>query len=406
MDNTINVVLATDERYLKQSFIVMESVMVNAQLRDVYCFFILTNREVIDKYSQYIEYFEKKYNTCKVVYMLVDSMIGEASISMRHITRATYYRLLIPRLLNVDKCIYLDSDVIVVDDIRKLYEISINNYEVAGVKAPTYHMLGKNEENYKRESGLVEMKQYINAGVLLLNLKELRKNGFVEKALELLKMSLPGQDQDIINRLCYGKIKHIPFKYNFQPARLSLVGLEKVFAYHELEEAMNEPVIIHYLTAEKPWECLDIAYADRWWQICRKSMFDNLFYKEYKNEFVYYGIVKHMPLWREKIFSESWFEAISKFNNIYVYGAGRIGRELVRELQRRGIWIQKILVSEMTDGMSEFVEGIQVEEFSDNVNDTALIIIATSQQYQLEIRRNLLKKNKFMIIQCTTVNSV
>ena len=398
MDAAINVVLSTDEGYLRQSFIVMESVMLNAESIDFYNFYILTNQEVIDDYQEYITYFQNKYCNCNVKYVMAEEMLGEVAINMKHITKPTYYRLLLPYILRVDKCIYLDSDIVVVDNLRKLYEIDINDYMIGGVKAPTYHLL-EEKEDYKDKSGLVNMDQYINAGVLLMNLKEMRRSDFVKSALEMVNKPLPGQDQDIVNRLCYGRIKHLPFKYNFQPVRLPLKGLGKVFAEQELEAARNFPVIIHYLTPEKPWEYLDILYADRWWEVCSKTMFLEYFYQKYRKEFIYYGVIKHKTLWKQQLLSDEWLKELENYEDIYIYGAGKIGRILTIKLLNRNIKIKGILVSKMTNKEPDYIEEIPVMEFPNFVSDSALIIIATNKIYHAEIRRKLFDENKLFVMQ-------
>lgn len=401
MDNVVNVVLATDEGYLKQSFVVMESIMQMAKQSDFYHFYILTNQVVIDSFSEYIQDMEEKYSCCKVEYLLVDNMLGEVFLRMKHITRPTYYRLLLPEILEVDKCIYLDSDIIVLDDLKLLYDIPLEGYEIAGVKAPTYHIMGDREEGYKEESGLLSMDSYINAGVLIINLAELRKSGFTKSAMTLVNAGLPGQDQDIINRLCYGRIKILPFRFNFQPARLELDKeiLENLFGINELEEAVRKPAIIHYLTNEKPWECLDIDYADKWWEICKITRFYQEFLGHYKQEFYYYSVIKNIMLWKLPIMSKAWYEEIKKHDEIYVYGAGKIGQAATHKLVSNGVEIKNVLVSKMSDQEKESIEEIPVIEYAGNIKSKAIVIIAVSKRYQLEIRRKLFTDNLHYVLQ-------
>ena len=89
-------------------------------------------------------------------------------------TPYTLLRLLADRLPEIpDKLLYLDIDMMVGDDITKLYNINIDNYEYAAVKE-------------KYGCWLVRP-DYINAGMLLLNMKKIKETKLLEKARDLLR---------------------------------------------------------------------------------------------------------------------------------------------------------------------------------------------------------------------------
>ena len=84
-----------------------------------------------------------------------------------------------------DKILYLDIDIMVGNDLTKLYNIDITNYEYAAVK-----------EKY---GCWIIRPDYINAGMLLLNMKKIKETGLLEKARNLLKRrKLLFADQDAI----------------------------------------------------------------------------------------------------------------------------------------------------------------------------------------------------------------
>lgn len=72
-----------------------------------------------------------------------------------------------------DKVLYLDIDMMAGDDISKLYNIDIKDYEYAAVR-----------EKY---GSVFIWPDYINAGMLLLNMKKIKETGLLEKARELIK---------------------------------------------------------------------------------------------------------------------------------------------------------------------------------------------------------------------------
>ena len=84
-----------------------------------------------------------------------------------------------------DKILYLDIDIMIGGDITKLYNINIDQYEYAAVKE-------------KYGCWLIRP-DYINAGMLLLNMKKIRQTGLLEKARQRIKTKkMLFADQDAI----------------------------------------------------------------------------------------------------------------------------------------------------------------------------------------------------------------
>ncbi len=114
-----------------------------------------------------------------------------------------FLRLYADQLTEIpDKAIYLDTDTVLCDDIAKLYAENVDGYELAGGR-----------DRYGR---CFFGANYINSGVLLLNVKELRRTGSFRRVLELCarkKIFLP--DQTAINRLVKRK-KYLPRCFNEQ----------------------------------------------------------------------------------------------------------------------------------------------------------------------------------------------
>lgn len=106
-----------------------------------------------------------------------------------------------------DKILYLDNDVISRLDIGEFYHQDITNYSLAGVLDYYGSWFFRNK---------LFVRDYLNSGVLLLNLKRIRENGLFEKCRNKCKneeMFMP--DQSAINKLCEDK-KICPRRYNEQ----------------------------------------------------------------------------------------------------------------------------------------------------------------------------------------------
>lgn len=104
-----------------------------------------------------------------------------------------------------DKILYLDTDVLCRDKIDDLYNVNIEQYEIAGVP----------DRYGKWFFGNILRHDYLNSGVLLLNMKMIRQNGLFEKCRMMCrdkKMFMP--DQSALNKLA--KKCKLPSKYNEQ----------------------------------------------------------------------------------------------------------------------------------------------------------------------------------------------
>ena len=92
-----------------------------------------------------------------------------------------------------DKILYLDIDMMIADDITKLYNIDVSEYEYAAVK-----------EKY---GSIFIWPDYINAGMLLLNMKKIKETGLLKKARKLIKTKkMLFADQDAIYRATTKKL--------------------------------------------------------------------------------------------------------------------------------------------------------------------------------------------------------
>jgi len=132
-----------------------------------------------------------------------DTLEGNMSEGTQY-TPYTLCRLLCDRVEGLpDKLLYIDTDIVAFDDISKLYDQDIEGYLLAGVK-----------DYYGR---VFINPNYINAGVLLFNLKAMNEANIFKKCRALLWMkNYKFSDQTVINKTCRGGIKYLPYIYNDQ----------------------------------------------------------------------------------------------------------------------------------------------------------------------------------------------
>ena len=194
-----------------------------------------------------------------------------------HLSRGTYLRLLIPETVEEDKVIYLDSDVIVQADLSELYSIDLETYAIAG----TLETAAGGENSNMPLSKPV---RYINAGVLVMDLKRLRQEGFFLKCKDIYEKytkQITWADQCIINKYIESGKKIL------QPCWNHYVSLGKNLASEKLEikGTGSSPCILHFLTQDKPWhKSYPPHIGDLWWKYADKLQLDGLRREAYEAE--------------------------------------------------------------------------------------------------------------------------
>ena len=158
-----------------------------------------------------------------------------------HISIAMYYRYSLAELLpNLDKVIYLDSDLNVLTSLKALFNTDIADSYFGGVEDI---FVQKNTER-------LGINKYCNSGVILINLKKWRDENIQEKLYKFTienKDRLVYPDQDVLNTVLQEGIKYIDKKWNAQ------VGEYKVCYDTGFNELGKEAYIIHHIGQDKPW---------------------------------------------------------------------------------------------------------------------------------------------------------
>lgn len=273
--DTIPVVLAADNNYRYPLMVTLLSSLMNAKKNTKYQFIILVSDQFDMESMELINKLLKQYDMPEAAFYNMQDNYQNIEMQIKHISYATFYRLQLPELLKeVEKCIYLDVDVVVKKDLKEFFDTELGDNYIAGVKAAGYYYP---EEKKTATISLLEidkLDQYINAGVLLINLKKMREDKLTETFEKLLEKNFPSQDQDILNAACYGHIKVLPPKYNamtkynvgIKDEYDRIECLHICYTREEWDEACETPVIIHYADRWKPWQDLRGNFVQEWWK--------------------------------------------------------------------------------------------------------------------------------------------
>jgi lipopolysaccharide biosynthesis glycosyltransferase len=165
---------------------------------------------------------------------------------------AAYQRISLGDYLpeTADKVIYLDCDILVLSDIKQLWEQPLDNKPLAAVE---------NLSPKACKSLGFSRKDYFNSGVLIADLQWWRKNSMYDQAVSFIKQhhsELQYIDQCTLNHIFQDNWKKLPLSWNQQA---DIYGVLKKYSdgcgysKNELQQAAINPGIVHFIGKQKPW---------------------------------------------------------------------------------------------------------------------------------------------------------
>lgn len=276
---------ATDEKYLPYLSVTLRSLLDNLNDgSEKYEFVILHKTLSQEKIKRFLSNFEDlDVNHFKVTPLDISPLIEDNKTDFYieiHVTEATYYRFYIQKIFgNFNKVLYLDSDLIILDDINKLFTIETNKPLSAckDIRENIAYALelkvskNVNWKNYLEHTLNLKEGEYFQAGVLLFNIKTLVNIDLFEEckiALETIKKPILS-DQDVLNKVFRGKVNFIDPAWNVEwQIPLEFGNLERTIpaSYYEIYKPIySSPKIVHYASPLKPWLLPDAPLAYLWW---------------------------------------------------------------------------------------------------------------------------------------------
>lgn len=193
---------------------VMQSILEHTDSR--ICFHILHDETVSEENKRKLTQVAHQKGDSIQFHFIDTSIFDDVKERLHRFTVGTMFRLMLPEMLpNLDKIIYLDADLLVNLDIKELWNIDISNYFVAGVR--DYGTCHHTFTPYPVREGMVDRQNYINAGVLILNLNKIRSYGNIKNQSIQYLIDNPESslfDQDALNVVCRNSILILDDKWN------------------------------------------------------------------------------------------------------------------------------------------------------------------------------------------------
>ena len=265
--NYIYISFSVNDHYSSLAYVSMISILTNKELYTYISFYLIIPNNFSDKNIDFFNSLYNQYDLFNITFIKMDDRYKKAFIS-RHITQESYYRFSLGELLpNLNKIIYLDSDTIVFKDLTKFYNLNFNGKII----------LGQVTGNNKSKKNHI---YHINCGILLLNLKGMRKINIEEKVITIISKGFKSyyHDQSLLNKYFYKYIGIYPPEFhtrtfqNYYRVKKWNYKSGNIYDNDYLYFAWKYPTIRHYLGRSKYKNNNFIKFYD-WWYFARKSKY-------------------------------------------------------------------------------------------------------------------------------------
>ncbi|MCR4946002.1 MAG: glycosyltransferase family 8 protein [Lachnospiraceae bacterium] len=217
----MNIMVAANSKYIPFCKVMLASLFEQDGDRDIHVYMPydgLSDRELAEL-GNFIEGHEEKHFHP----MQVDPEFKERVESHNGISIETYYRILAIDMLpdSVEKILYLDSDMVIQKSIASLWDTELKDRYFA-VCEDIIGILNDFHEANKKRMNIPSVYSYFNAGVMLMNIAALKRDGICTKVLERIYTDFERyeyNDQDVLNEMFYDRLIYLPWqKYNCPPA--------------------------------------------------------------------------------------------------------------------------------------------------------------------------------------------
>lgn len=373
----IPIVFATDENYIFYTCVAISSLARNAADDTLYDISILIGEGFPDR--SLLDDVGKKYSNITIRFIKVNpEAFRNVTINNNHVTKATFYRLLLSDLLDDDKCIYLDSDIVVTEDLQPLFSVNLDEYYIAGCRDIWIDMMTEEKREVRRvRTRIPSMDEYVNGGVLVMNLRKIREDGIDKMFVQQLGTDYPYEDQDIMNVCCYGNIRHLPAKWNI--FTLFLGKLEEMRAKGVsdavLEAFGKRQGIIHYATPFiRPWEHAFYRANQMWWDVA----------SEWATEPSYQEL--YQKVWKHDMEQRlgAWLEKCKEYEKVIIFGFTVYGKTVCDWLLDGGFGAKLWFCDNNMEKHGQEYKGIRVISLAEVPKEGALFI-NSSQRRRAEV---------------------
>lgn len=239
------IVLSTDMTFLMPAETLIKSIACHNDNVKIYVLNEDLPQEWFANINRRLRFLDIQVVDVKYDPTLLDNVV----VSTKFLTKMTFGRFLIPKLIPEDRVIYMDVDMVVDGPLDALYQYPLHGHALGAVLTP----LDPN---------------VFNAGLLLMDNAQLRDTNFTAEMLERGTVGHKKDDQSILNEVFKDNFEKLPGKYNVQIGDdLSVVYSNEYDRFTKSLEESRPFTIIHYTGVNKPWWLMSaMRLREKWWE--------------------------------------------------------------------------------------------------------------------------------------------
>lgn len=286
-EDAIPVVFASNEHFAPFLGVSIQSMLEQINTTDIYDIVVLESNLSEDSKHRLL-LMASRWDNVSLRFFNPTAMLAGRKLQKNttdHISMETYYRFLIGDILpEYDKVLYLDCDTVILSDVSELFAIDLGSSALGAALDPEIPGQRKDDPSlvkYMREVLQMEDSDpYLQAGVLVLNLKAMHKLHSVDQWLTLAgERRYRYNDQDILNKECKGHLHLLPLCWNTvvncNNRRLPIIERGPHPVLEAYLEARKNPKLVHYAGFEKPWDAPFSDFAYLFWDFASRSTFSD-----------------------------------------------------------------------------------------------------------------------------------
>ncbi len=299
MNRHLHIAFATDDNYTRHLGVLIASILENSG-DETFTFYVLDGgiseenrrnleslRDIRDFEIQFIPQDLERLKDCP---------------SRLWYTKNTYSRLLLPEVLpELGRILYLDCDMIVRGSLLELWNADLRGKSLGVVPCET-------EFAYYWKRWVRFRGTYFNAGMLLMDLEKIRKEGTFLETLKWLAEN-PKKvfcaDQDGLNAVFAEDKTILSHRWNWESDYSWHYYMKYTIFTPGYWEAAGNPTIVHYVGKFKPWdEKTQNAYRETYWNALARTPWkearpQKLRGKDWRYFVMSFLFKKYTALWRK-----------------------------------------------------------------------------------------------------------
>ncbi len=292
-ENNVVITLQSSDFFAPYASVTVQSIIDNATEGNNYDIIVTTLSMTEETAEKFCSIADGKENISIRVINASETYAKHITVDDKVFGGETVTRIMLTELLNnYDKALNVDCDMLFSADIAELFNYDISEMYLGATRDIcsfySYHSPWTKkyftENTVQNVIGIPSIENEINGGLLLLNLKEIRKDFTVSQIADYItEKKLQFFEQDAFSHFFCNKIKYIGFEWNWNsnldslltilksPQNKNIKNNDKYLTAHNL--AKKNIKNIHYLEKIKPWHDPTTPFAVKWWNVAFRSPF-------------------------------------------------------------------------------------------------------------------------------------